>query len=393
MRRWEKKNKKNLMETGTSSKILSPAELAELADKIKAANSTGNPLAVLSLNEKCTRADIRTAYLSLAFKLHPDKTKGNKSYEEAFKIVGEVYAKLSTELAFHEAIATYIRIKQGLPEKNNVSQQADSKLDEMLKDFMFGTKKNKPFISPPVPTYTTTTTTTTTSTTTTTTNAPTFQRYDYHSKKWKDPAYKSTDGDQANGNKTMGKDDEDESMHLFDNETAQPTSMHDNKCECETNPQQIPRTIPSSFSGRKMSMSQSYEKLFGPDHPKTVKANEAAKKKEFLKAMYTKKASVPTYHPQVAPWMGVYTPNAGPEIKKPELKKPVRKPKATKSRASRRKNVKQQDITSMFSIPGAETDNGVTQQQPPVYDCDNDNCGEKRGIAFQFGLQSKRFKT
>jgi molecular chaperone DnaJ len=51
---------------------------------------------MLGVSQKATPEEIRTAYLKLAHKYHPDKTGGNKAAEEKLKVINEAYDTLKS---------------------------------------------------------------------------------------------------------------------------------------------------------------------------------------------------------------------------------------------------------------------------------------------------------
>jgi len=67
-----------------------PETLAFIQKEVPAAKN-GDPYSFLGITDKATKDEVRKAYKKMALKFHPDKFKGDKQAEEAFKVVQEAY--------------------------------------------------------------------------------------------------------------------------------------------------------------------------------------------------------------------------------------------------------------------------------------------------------------
>lgn len=114
---------------------------------------------VLGIDRQATSETIKKAYRKLALKYHPDKTGGNKEFEDKFKLINEAYAVLSDKDKRHnydnpqEDILNNFMRDFGMhfggapirrkPNPNAPRRGQDLKfyIDAQIVDFILGTEK------------------------------------------------------------------------------------------------------------------------------------------------------------------------------------------------------------------------------------------------------------
>ncbi len=67
-----------------------PETLAFIQKELPRAKN-GDPYSFLGLTSQATKEEVRAAYKKIVLKFHPDKFKGDKQAEEAFKVVQDAY--------------------------------------------------------------------------------------------------------------------------------------------------------------------------------------------------------------------------------------------------------------------------------------------------------------
>ena len=63
-----------------------------------------DPYAILGLTPDATKEDVQRRFRELAKKTHPDMHRGNKEFEERFKMYSEAYNKILSEKELYERI-------------------------------------------------------------------------------------------------------------------------------------------------------------------------------------------------------------------------------------------------------------------------------------------------